>query len=222
MLLTHLVERYPKYEKWAAGCSDYKILDNSLIELGGAVELERVLYAARKVYADEIILPDVFLQGPETVRAVKNSLETLARMDALNKFKLMAVCQGRNEKEFRETFETLVAMPEIDVIGIPKVCAKLHPAGRPYFESLWTYEHKEIHLLGLWYSWEELSRYRDADRIRSMDTCMAAFQTRWNLPVSAVRPDKQTIDLEATELDHDKLLTKIGGVGNAYGRFYRS
>ena len=43
MFLTHLVENSPEYAKFARNYTGYKILDNSLIELGEAVDIERVL-----------------------------------------------------------------------------------------------------------------------------------------------------------------------------------
>ena len=210
MALTHLVEQDDKYATFMFNESTYKILDNSLIELGGSVSLERVLRAAKRINAHEIILPDVFLDGPATIKAVKQSLEDLVALGLLGKYNLMAVCQGKDAKEFRETFEQLSAMPAIDVIGIPKVCAKLHPAGRPYFEGLWLYGSKEIHLLGLWYGWEELWRYKDPMRIRSVDSCMSAFQAKYNLPWYATRPDGFSIDLVKDKVDQNKLILKIG------------
>ena len=60
MYLTHMVEKYPIYAATAEVAPGYKILDNSLIELGGSVSLERVIDAATHIGADEIILPDVF------------------------------------------------------------------------------------------------------------------------------------------------------------------
>ena len=47
MFLTHLVENSPEYAKFARNYTGYKILDNSLIELGQAVSIERVLNAAK-------------------------------------------------------------------------------------------------------------------------------------------------------------------------------
>lgn len=219
MLLTHLIETSPEYARWAFELQQhYKILDNSLIELGGAVTLDRVLRAANTVAANEIILPDVFLDGPGTVRAIREAIDTLHTIDTANEYALMAVCQGKDAKEFMETFGQLEAIPEISVIGIPKVCAKLHPAGRPYFEGLWAYSPKKIHLLGVWYSWEELNRYAYPKRIRSVDSCLAAFQTKYRLPASAVRPDKLSISLEDTEVNDLELLQQIGAIGNEYGR----
>ena len=50
MLLTHLVERYPEYiEEALKHPNNYKILDNSLIELKGALSMERLIDAADKI-----------------------------------------------------------------------------------------------------------------------------------------------------------------------------
>ena len=210
MALTHLVEKDTNYATFMDNSSTYKILDNSLIELGGAVSLERVLRAAKRIDAHEIILPDVFLNGSETLREVYRAIDNLKTLGMLGKYNLMAVCQGKDAKEFQETFEKLNDIPEINVIGIPKVCAKLHPAGRPYFEGLWLYGSKEIHLLGLWYGWEELWRYKDPMRIRSVDSCMSAFQAKYNLPWYTTRPDGFTLDLSKDKVDQSKLIIKIG------------
>lgn len=219
MFLTHLVENSPTYAEFARNYTGYKILDNSLIELGEAVSIERVLDAAKIIKADEIILEDVFGEGPETIEKVKQNIKEYNEYawsmseTGVRKPKLMAVAQGRDAQEFTKCFNTLNAMPEISTIGIPKRCAKLHPQGRPFFERLWTGVNsevsKEIHLLGLWYSYEELYRYKKPDRIRSVDTCLASFLACYmdgNLfNPWAVRPDGLTIDLEDTlnVLDHD-------------------
>lgn len=207
MFLTHLVENSPEYAKFARNYTGYKILDNSLIELGKAADFKRVLKAAETIKADEIILEDVFGEGPETLERVHQDITYLKReYSKKSNLKLMAVAQGRNIQEFMKCFNALCAIPEISTIGIPKRCAKLHPQGRPFFERLWTGVNrgvnKDIHLLGLWYSYEELYRYREPNRIRSVDTCLASFHACYMDPNLfnpwAVRPDGHTIDLEDT------------------------
>lgn len=80
MFLTHMVEKYPTYVEAARNAPGYKILDNSLIELGGAVDLKRVVKAAETIRADEIILPDVFQDGPATIKAVQSAIDELNKM----------------------------------------------------------------------------------------------------------------------------------------------
>lgn len=194
MFLTHMVLEDEKYREFAKEYSGYKILDNSLIELGGAVSLEKVLEAAEMIAADEIILPDVFQDASATIKSVKESLDYL-KEKGITKYKLMAVAQGSTVEDWSACFSVLCEMPEIDVIGIPKVLAKTHPEGRPFFEQFWEGCEKEIHLLGLWYSFSEFMEYEHLDKIRSCDTCQLAYILVNGLNFYSVRPDGFTVDL---------------------------
>ena len=205
MFLTHLVEKYPFYTKFAKEVKGYKILDNSLIELGGAVDLQRVLDAAEQIGADEIILPDVFQKGPETIDAVNAALSTLNDLYPNRSwpYKLMAVAQGRDEKEWYECYQALLDNPDIDVIGIPKVLAKMHPQGRPHFvNEFCMLEHKPHHLLGLWYSIKEFNNYENINAIRSCDTVLLGYMYKYDMDIYSVRPDGHTVDLEKDVVDY--------------------
>lgn len=208
MFLTHLVEKYPFYAKMAREIKGYKILDNSLIELGGAVDLQRVLDAAAHIDADEIILPDVFRDGPATMRAVEASLAELLTVypDGDFPYKLMAVAQGKDEKEWYECYKFLLRNPYVDVIGVPKVLAKMHPAGRPHFvNEHCDLERKPHHLLGLWYSMTELEEYTRKDLIRSCDTVLLGYMAKHGLNAADTRPDGYTVDLEMDVLDYTNI-----------------
>lgn len=201
MCLTHLVEESKEYREFYQAVPGYKILDNSLIELGGAVNLQRVLKAAQEINAQEIILPDVFQEGGATVEAVISSIHELRALGELDSYKLMAVAHGKTVEEWVSCFNTLSAIPEIGVIGIPKITAKLQPGGRPALESIWGNSPKEIHLLGLWYAFGELDSYMHPERIRSVDTCQAAFLAKYHMDHWSVRPDGFTINLEDTSIN---------------------
>ncbi len=205
MFLTHLVEKYPFYAKMAREVPGYKILDNSLIELGGAVNLQRVLDAAAHIDADEIILPDVFQDGPATIKAVKDAIAELLEIYPDGKFpyELMAVAQGKDEKEWYECYQFLLDNPYVDVIGIPKVLAKMHPAGRPHFvNELCDLKKKPHHLLGLWYSMAEFNEYEHIEDIRSCDTVLAGYLAKHGLNRLGTRPDGHTVDLEMDVIDY--------------------
>lgn len=211
MFLTHLVEKYSFYAKFAKEVKGYKILDNSLIELGGAVDMQRILDAAEKIGADEIILPDVFQKGPETIDAVNMALSELNDRYVNRKwpYKLMAVAQGRDEKEWYECYHELLNNPDIDVIGIPKVLAKMHPQGRPHFvNELCDLKRKPHHLLGLWYSMSEFNEYNNIDDIRSCDTVLLGYMAKHGLCANGVRPDGHTIDLEMDVINYDNYNVK--------------
>lgn len=212
MFLTHMVEKYPLYEMTAQKSKGYKILDNSLIELGDSVDIERVLSAAKRICADEIILPDAFQDGPRTLISVQESLAYLRKKYPQKNwpYKLMAVAQGRNEEEWYKCYRELLSIPEIDVIGIPKVLAKMHPKGRPYFvNNLCELGKIEHHLLGLWYSLSELREYDNPQLIRSCDTVLLGFMAKYGLHVSGVRPDGFTVNLERDVVDYTQVFEEL-------------
>lgn len=208
MFLTHLVEKYPFYAKMAREVKGYKILDNSLIELGGAVNLQRVLAAAEKIGADEIILPDVFQDGPATIEAVTEAIKELLTIypNGNIPYKLMAVAQGKDEKEWYECYKFLLSNPYVNVVGIPKVLAKTHPKGRPYFvNELCNLKYKPHHLLGVWYSMTELEEYKCYHDIRSCDTVLLGYMAKHGLQLHGVRPDGFTVDLENDVIDYSNM-----------------
>lgn len=205
MFLTHLVEKYPFYAKMAREIRGYKILDNSLIELGGAVNLQRVLDAAAHIDADEIILPDVFQNGPATIKAVEEAIKELLAIypDGNFPYRIMAVAQGKDEYEWYECYQKLLYNNFVDVIGIPKVLAKMHPQGRPHFvNELCDLQRKPHHLLGLWYSMSEFNEYERIDDIRSCDTVLSGYMAKYGLSAAGVRPDGYTVDLEEDVIDY--------------------
>ena len=214
MFLTHMVEKYPAYAEAARNAPGYKILDNSLIELGGAVSLERVVKAAEIIGADEIILPDVFVSGPATIAAVQLAIKELNRMYPNRSwpFKLQAVAQGCDEEEWYECYMGLVKNPDVDVIGIPKVLAKMHPGGRPHFVNelcnLWVKPH---HLLGMGYSMSELREYKYPEQIRSCDTILLGYLIKHNLNFWGVRPDGHTLNLEKDVVPYTNMFMKYHG-----------
>lgn len=217
MALTHLVEKYPGYAECFRKYHGYKILDNSLIEVGSAMSLKRVLYAACLIDADEIILPDVFKDGPGTIKSVQESLEFLAT-HAYKERKLMAVCQGATRQEFIDCFYELNRMKEIDVIGIPKVTSIQFDTGRKGLEYLWTLSDckKEIHLLGLHNSFSELTQYKDTSKIRSCDTCLASLLAYENVSSNTPRqllsyPKRNLEEFYVTEEQYIKYMLRSGG-----------
>ncbi len=200
MALAHLAlssEKYREHVKFLASQGTYVILDNSVIELGESLDFEQLLEVAQDLNVDEIILPDAYKDIDRTLVLVDKALKYLRDQDAMGMFKLMAVCQGATVRDVVRCFELLNASPSIDVIGMPKMLATIHPAGRAYFERLWLHSDKDIHLLGLWYSWNELNEYEVLSQVRSMDTVLAWWQYSNGLTPKAIRPDGFTAALSA-------------------------
>lgn len=201
MFLTHLVEKYPEYKQFAKEAKGFKILDNSLIELGDAVSLDRVMYAAHEIEADEFVLPDKFLDKDVTLQRVTKALDTLKSRYTFSKeysFKLMAVVQGKNEEEWFKCFEELNKIDEITTLGIPKVLSTLHPWGRPYFIRNMPKTDKEIHLLGVWETITELGilTTNDIKKIRGVDSSLPAVLALNQKSGLNKRHQNDIIDLE--------------------------
>lgn len=202
MLLAHLSAKYPEYAKKAKEYKGYKILDNSIIELGEAFTMESLMAEAERVGADEIILPDVFRDGEATVKKAEGAIQWLKDHDLIGKYKIMAVAHGKNASDFDKAIEAFKNMREIDVIGIPKVLTasgvdRVDLAGYARNKT-----GKEVHLLGCWSTLGEYLR-RDLSNIRSTDTCMPALIAYYGMGPYAYRYDRK-IDLEEDEVDPDK------------------
>ena len=208
MLLTHLVEKDNEYVALAKSSTTYKILDNSLIEIGSALSLDRLMDAAAKVKADEIILPDVFKDGEATVGSVKASIKELKEKHYLGKYKLMAVCHGKTEEEFRKCFVALNEMPEIDVIGIPKVMCSFNwvKNTRASLYPIFKDAKKEIHFLGVWNNLSEIIDLPKEvyNKVRSVDTCLFALDIIQNKKFEENRNGTIHLDKEYPELTEEK------------------
>lgn len=209
MFLTHLVEEDEAYRNMAIKYNGYKILDNSLIELDGALSMENVLVAADLIGADEVVLPDVFMDGEATIKRTTEALEEYA--EELKRYKTMAVVHGKTEDEWLRTFLYFSERPDVDVLGIPKVMHKQFSEnwqlGRPsLLGKVIDLTDKEIHLLGLWNSFDELYFYgNDLEKIRSMDTSLPSLLELNKRSIFSERADckQDTINLQKDKLTNE-------------------
>lgn len=218
MLLAHLTSDSSYVAQALINDNCYKIMDNSLIELGEAFGINDVLEAADKCLADEIILPDVFQDGDATVEVVKESIDWLRAAGRLHDYHLMAVCHGKDMEEFTRTFKALASIKEIDTIGIPKIVCSWAKT-RAVFAELFATTRKEIHLLGVYDSFKELGTFRpeDLSSIRSVDTCMPAlFASTGETDVFASR-NGATIDLIKGDIDIFDYQKIIDELHNTFG-----
>lgn len=107
------------------------IMDNSIVELGDAVDAATVAHATAiiqescpiaRVYP---VLPDVMGDGSATRTAIADSYDQWA--DIIGGHGFMAVCQGETLEDYVETL-TLVTdrerFPRIEWIGVPRILVK--------------------------------------------------------------------------------------------------
>jgi hypothetical protein len=162
---------------------DFVMLDNSVIELGEPVELTRVLYAGRRIHANEIILPDVLMNKDATLEMLQRDLDHLDFLMQHSDFahykpRVQAVPQGATIGEWFDCLDRMlhhVVQGRIHTIGVPRctndladgtrsqILSQLHGqfGGEPPFE---------VHLLGLSDNVTELLEYEAYNWIRGVDS----------------------------------------------------
>lgn len=101
------------------------IMDNSVIELGGAVPLPTILEAAKIVQCSTVVLPDVLLDGKATVESCSKALDEWGPefeklYGSMNKFGFMYVPQGKTIEEWAASAQALCDDDRINYWGIPR------------------------------------------------------------------------------------------------------
>lgn len=208
MLLAHLAEdeEYVRLANSHPEC--YKICDNSIIEIGETFTIENEFKAAEKLGAQELILPDGFPNQKHTIELVLESLDWIKKNNKLGRFKLMAVCHAQNKEEFIEIFNLFNSIPEINVLGIPKVIQTWLPTrNRLELAPIFTQTDKEIHLLGEWFNLQnivEIANSKYSNKIRSCDTCLPALEAIQNKHIWEDREGTIILHKEYPELTKEK------------------
>lgn len=97
----------------------YKILDNSAFELGESLDGELLIKWAKKINANEIIIPDSYSNKEKTLQLMDEFLNKYK--NKIKKYKLQAVPQGKNQEELDECCLIMLDNPKIDIIGLNKL-----------------------------------------------------------------------------------------------------
>lgn len=127
------------------------------------ISLEEFFADAQEARVSEVVVPYAQLT---------TYLEYMRAHGLLGRYALQVACDGKTLEEFREHFNHLESIPEVDVIGLPKnLSAWCEGANRGSLFEFWGHSTKKIHFLGFWYSlkelldmpWEYLGKLRSAD-----------------------------------------------------------
>jgi hypothetical protein len=130
------------------------IMDNSIVELGDAVDFDMIAEAVNCIDKEGIdvlpVLPDVMGKGHETRQAVSEAYPAWeAGMPGIG---FMAVCQGENLGDYIESIEMFgdrLMFPSIEMLGIPRVLHKtVGTRIRPAIEARKYMDTHRIHFLG--------------------------------------------------------------------------
>ena len=157
LLLAHDVAEYA--QEYRAFCDGFRgmtvIMDNSVIELGGAVDLKTIIKAATQVDCTTVVLPDILLDGKATVESCSKALETWSPAfrplwgSEAHRRGFMYVPQGKTLKEFALSAEALSHHPDINFWGVPRNLVANNITRRDAIDIVYALNpHRRIHLLG--------------------------------------------------------------------------
>ena len=201
LVLPHLVDKYRFYHRFFKNIEGYKILDNSIIEIGNACSLDYLLSMAKKVNADEIVLPDVFNKGVESFELSKKNLDAYLKRKEKKKLKIQIVCHGATFEEWCFYWKEWSIVKEIDCIALPKVLDTTFGRAKALsFAAENNPLQKDIHLLGVWNNWNEITSLDPELKkmVRGFDTSLAYHFSCDNIICGDIYKNKPNykIDLE--------------------------
>lgn len=101
------------------------IMDNSIVELGGAVDLETIKHAADIVRADCIVMPDVMGDGKATIELYKETVADPHYEEVRAAYQIMAVPQGPTIDKFLDCLDFFAAQEEPpEWIAVPRIATE--------------------------------------------------------------------------------------------------
>jgi hypothetical protein len=219
-----LDDKYPEYRAFMqkrAKQGDFVILDNSLIELGYAMEVDQLVQAAMQCGASEIVLPDTFMNPGETISLIREAVKELKDKylphgwKAQLPFRLMAVAQGTDLQSWLACLDEILTIDNcISTIGIPKNTNNFFPdTDKGRIQLLQALSHKEYYLRFPWIQWHMLGSWDNPIEvqfaskfrwIRGCDTSIAWACAQVGLSFDNIeglhipRPKQATIDFMDT------------------------
>ena len=136
--------------------NSFIILDNSIVELGKAMDMDDLITAAGIIKPDCIVMPDVMGEGLQT-RKLSDAfydeyVEYNRRKKIENGIPLMGVLQGSTIEDAIDTAVMFRSMKYVDYLGVPRILAEQHGSRMPLLLELLRREFigsfLGIHLLG--------------------------------------------------------------------------
>lgn len=149
MLLSNLAWKDDYYIKLAADHPEcYKSLAISSEDLvADSVGLNSIYNIAREMNVNEIVLPWKFKD-----MYIDEQLEYLRHHNIINEFKIMVICDAKDEFDFYIKYNHLNSLPEVNCIGLPV----FDWIRRDELFNIWGDSDKSIHYIGAGSSLKEL------------------------------------------------------------------
>lgn len=124
------------------------IMDNSIVELGNAVDMQVVARAGEICGADVLVLPDVMGEGLATIVKLREVMKGIRKFPLPN-FALMAVPQGPTINDFARCLEAFMEYEEITWVGVPRIATQQLGSRQPLISLCKAVNPNwHLHLLG--------------------------------------------------------------------------
>jgi hypothetical protein len=117
-VLTHLVLDNQQYREFYKQRKTYKILDNSIFELGEAVSNSKLFEALEIIKPNVIIAPDVLKDSAKTINRTKSFLSEFSSKNTFN-CTIAGVLQGTSLSDLIQCYNFYTSEPLINTICIP-------------------------------------------------------------------------------------------------------
>lgn len=188
MCLAHRViedETYATFYRNASDAGSLVMMDNSLWELGEAMMLTDLMPALEAVRPDELIVPDVFRDGPATQKAFTDfTMQAVAAgfdgpcSEEYPWQRNAVVVHGQDRQEWIECLDFFNDQDNAHTLCLPKVLDEIwQPGGRlgcvTFLEATGRVRaDKRYHCLGIWTDPIEVLLLSRHKWIRSLDTAL--------------------------------------------------
>lgn len=149
LLAQEILKEEEKYHlEYSAHAPEFTIVDNGVAE-GQLLSGAEIIHAARTVYANALVLPDVQGNANETYLASRNFLRTHADALRTTDFLYMAVVQGSSIQEIEAVAGSLLTLdPEVRFLAVPRNLVKRLGSRIDVVRHLFRVYGRPIHLLG--------------------------------------------------------------------------
>lgn len=121
MCLAHLVEcdEYRRHFRQMAERGRFVLMDNGAAE-GSQLQPEKLIEMYEKINPTEIVLPDTLYEAGSTIQKSRNFLNLLQSKGLADKYRVMAVPQGKTLEEWEACARIFVKDTRVNSIGVSK------------------------------------------------------------------------------------------------------
>ena len=166
-------EAYAAYVDEASKSGATILLDNGAYEFGESVQNDELGQVAAAIWPDLLVLPDVRFDREATVERARSAIDTFAHPSR----KLLAVPQGKSEKDILLSYEQLSDLTGVDGFGLYEEIGNVagYPSRHRFLSAMEDRglidSNKYYHLLGMEENVQQVIRLSTLTWANSIDSC---------------------------------------------------